>query len=536
MRHRVRMLAHWPAVVLVSFMVMALWGAAFRAPIVHAAESAAQTSAVGSVHDAGPVIPAGGVVAAVADNGGDDDNHDGGPGGSDGDEAEEEGILLTRPDTLTGIWTLRVEDSITVTVVATATTRFDTDELDGYVVGSWLEVKGTRQADGSILAKRIHLDHYEVGELVVRLENAAYSMTLASKYDLLLTSTLLQDANIYLYSTGDEDEPELADKVAREPDVMWAEVNYVNSVPEGDGYKTWGWGGPDEPGAYTGQSAYTQVSLNDVARAFSGAGVTVAVLDTGVYTPHEQFVGRLQLSGLDVVDDDTDASEVGPGLAWGHGTHVTGIIAVIAPQATLLPIRVLDPNGRGNTFLLAYAIEWAVDHGADVINMSLGTEFDSQVLRDVVAQAAGEGVVLVAAAGNSDVTTVQYPAGYPGVIGVTAVDEHNVKAVFANYGAGWVDLAAPGVGIMSTMISADGPGYATWSGTSMSTAFVSGAAAQVEGKTGATVAADSMHDLLVDTGTDIDAANPDYARQIGRLLNVSSALGIGELYLPHAQR
>jgi subtilisin family serine protease len=485
-----------------------------------------------------------------------DDRHGGdeadGPGdhgdGEDDDEGEAEGILQTRPATLEGVWTLLIKDSTVVTVVATASTRFDQEELDSYVPGRWLEVKGARQADGSILAERIRVDDFEVGEVVVRLQDAAYSMTIASEYELTLTSTFLEDAHIYLYRTLDENEPDLAEKIAKDEDagVIWAEVNYVNGVPEGDGYKTWGWGGAAEPGAYTGQTAYRQVGLSAAARAFDGAGVVVAVLDTGVYTPHEQFAGRLLLPSLDVVDDDTDASEVGPGLAWGHGTHVAGIIAAMAPKATLLPVRVLDANGRGNTFLLAYAVEWAVNHGADVINLSLGTEFDSQVLRDVVARAVAQGVVVVAAAGNGagngGVSTIQYPAGYAGVVGVTAVDANNKKATFANFGAGWVDVAAPGVGIMSTMVSSQGAGYATWSGTSMSTAFVSGAAAQVEGGPAAVAVGASLHDLLVATGTNIDAANSaQYAGKIGRLLNVSRALGVAQeggatLYLPQMER
>jgi subtilisin family serine protease len=202
----------------------------------------------------------------------------------------------------------------------------------------------------------------------------------------------------------------------------------------------------------------------------------------------------------------------------------------------ILPVRVLDENGRGNTFLLAYAIEWVVQQpNVKVINLSLGTDFDSKILRDTIANAVEQGIVVVAAAGNSGTSKVQYPAGYHDVVGVTAVDGNSIKADFANFGTEWVDVAAPGVAIMSTMISEQGAGYATWSGTSMATAFVSGAAVLVVEKWNV----ESAHDdallaQLVETGLTLDALNPIYAGQIGRQLDVSAALEVDAalLYVP----
>ncbi|HMN30921.1 MAG TPA: S8 family serine peptidase, partial [Caldilineaceae bacterium] len=143
----------------------------------------------------------------------------------------------------------------------------------------------------------------------------------------------------------------------------------------------------------------------------------------------------------------------------------------------MMPVRVLEPNGRGTTLKLALGIEWAVQNGADVLNISLGTIYYSFLLRDVIRRAEAAGVVVVAAAGNKGQNQIQYPAGYASVIGVTAVDAGNIKASFANFGANWVDLAGPGVGITSTIIGPQGSGYASWSGTSMATPFISGGAA-----------------------------------------------------------
>lgn len=265
----------------------------------------------------------------------------------------------------------------------------------------------------------------------------------------------------------------------------------------------------------------------------------VAVLDTGVDASHPALAGRL-LPGTDLVNEDNvpqDGPEAGeePGLAQGHGTHISGIVTRIAPQSKILPVRVLDVNGRGNIYVLAYAIEWAADHGADVINLSLGSDFDSQVLSDAIADAQQRGVVIVAAAGNDGVATPQYPANFPGVLGVTAVDSGNHKADFANYGDGWIDLAAPGVGITST-VPFSPVLYAAWSGTSMAVPFVTGAAALVKQQQPDAAPAE-VADRLIAAGADLDAANPQYAGQLGRLLDISRAIGVAPvLYLPMVQR
>ncbi|MCC6458149.1 MAG: S8 family serine peptidase [Caldilineaceae bacterium] len=457
-------------------------------------------------------------------------------GGDNGDPRNRkwEGAIISLPvsPTLTGTWIISISKNERLTVTATIDTRFKEKERADFVVGQWIEVKGRRQADGSILAERIRIDDYEAGEIVVRLAEGSTAADIAERYGLT-TTALLTTANIYLFATAEDDEQASVDEVKDDPAVIWAEVNYVQSVPEEDGYKTWGWGGISEPEEYAGQSAFQQVRLKPAGWSYRGEGVVVAVLDTGVYTPHEQFKGKLLLPGLDVISDDDDPSEIGPGLAWGHGTHVAGVIAAMAPAAKILPVRVLDENGRGNTFLLAYAIEWASQQpGVKVINLSLGTEFDSVILRSVIAETMAQGIVIVAAAGNNGSEQIQYPAGYPDVIGVTALDHGMHKATFANFGEGWVDIAAPGVGIMSTMVNEQGPGYATWSGTSMATAFVSGAAVLVMGKmhTEATTPL-GVANQLVATGLELDSLNPDYQGKIGRLLDVSAALDVTDLLM-----
>lgn len=436
----------------------------------------------------------------------------------DGD-AEVEGWLLSRPDDGIGEWQVQKESDKIVTVLVDENTRWN-----GSVppIDIWVKAKGTRQPNGSILASRIRVEDYEENEIVVRLkDNGVLSSTVAARHGFIAVETLLQSGGIYLFrSTNSDSEIEhILDQIKADPDVVWAEPNYEGSAPGGNPFKIWGWGGKD-PSGYQNQFAFEQVHLNPGQQQYTGAGITVAILDTGVALGHDALQGHL-IPGWDMVADDADPQDEGPGFGWGHGTHVAGIVAHIAPDADIMPIRVLNAAGRGNTFTLAYAIEWAVAQHADVINLSLGTQFDSQVLRDVIANAIADGVVIVAAAGNDNRSTPQYPAVYPGVISVSAVDGVNHKGSFANYGP-WIRLSAPGVGITSTITGSLGYGFASWSGTSMATGFVSGAAALVEQKypsSGPT----SIAQRLETTGLNIDAAN---SVDIGPLLNIAAALDL----------
>jgi subtilisin family serine protease len=157
------------------------------------------------------------------------------------------------------------------------------------------------------------------------------------------------------------------------------------------------------------------------------------------------------------------------------------------------------------------------------------------VLHDVIARVDAQGVVLVAAAGNAATDAVQYPAAYDQVLSVTAVDAQGHKADFANYGA-WVGIAAPGVGVTSTMVGPDGSGYASWSGTSMATSFVSGAAALAR-EQAPNDPASAIVQTLIAAAADLDALNPPFADKLGGLLDVGAALDqdahtAQQIYLP----
>lgn len=209
-------------------------------------------------------------------------------------------------------------------------------------------------------------------------------------------------------------------------------------------------------------------------------GVTVAIVDTGIAKNHPDLVSKLSGPGRDFVNNDMDADDDN-----GHGTACAGLagaaidngvgIASVGGNVRLIGVKVLDASGSGTFANLAAGIVWAADQtnlGVKVINLSLGGPTNSSAVADAVAYAWSKGVVLVGSAGGSGNQTPTYPAALPEVIAVAATDQNDHRASFSSYGD-WVDVAAPGVSILTTFGSS---GYQFLSGTSFSAAQVSGLA------------------------------------------------------------
>src|SRR5690348_7113063 len=266
----------------------------------------------------------------------------------------------------------------------------------------------------------------------------------------------------------------------------------------------------NQPGTQLIRLAQTQSTFNT-----AGAGVVVAVIDTGV-DPTNPVLKNLLVSGYDFTRNMTGGSEnsdvstsadlsqaetaevnqrtvavldqrtvaVLDGsqyAAFGHGTMTAGIVHLVAPQAQIMPLKSFTAAGTGYDSDVLRAIYYAVKHGARVLSMSFDYTTSSQELANAIKYANSNGVVSVSSAGNDGQQIVVYPGGLPSVIDVASTSNSDIQSVFTNYGAPPVDLAAPGEGVVTTYPWGT---YAAGWGTSFSAPFVSGTAALMLGKNG----------------------------------------------------
>ncbi|WP_199423569.1 S8 family serine peptidase [Actinotalea solisilvae] len=321
--------------------------------------------------------------------------------------------------------------------------------------------------------------------------------------------------DVVVVPVGDQDAAALAAELEGDPRVAEVAPDHVRAVT------AW----TDDPEL---DVAWPYIDLVRLPRAWdvtTGTGVVVAVLDTGV-APHPDLAGAL-LPGWDAVNGDADATD-----DHGHGTAVAGVAAArgdngigsvgAAWGASVLPVKVLDASGRGTDADVIEGIGWAVDHGADVINLSLGGPGESPFLRDAVRWAVDRGVVVVMASGNSRTGAVEYPAAYAaqidGALAVGAVDDDGTLAPFSSWGDE-VTVVAPGVAIAAPHRAG---GIAYPSGTSFSTPLVSGVAALVEAQARRTPA--QVEAAITSTARDAGprGTDPFYGRGV---LDAAAALG-----------
>ena len=250
--------------------------------------------------------------------------------------------------------------------------------------------------------------------------------------------------------------------------------------------------------------------------------IEIAIVDTGVDLDHPDLRNRL-VKGYNVIDERDDPDDDN-----GHGTHVAGIIASetnnnegiagLTWYNKIMPIKAMGAKGYGTTFDIATGIVWAVDHGADVINLSLGNYQPSKVLEEAVRYAYSKNVVMVSAAGNDGSDQPTYPSAYSEVLSVAAIDYEGKRASFSNHGD-YIDIAAPGVYIPSTYFNKE---YAALSGTSMAAPHVAGLAALIKSANPGLTNTQVIN-IIKKTAIDLGAHGKDTDYGYG-LIDINSAL------------
>jgi len=308
--------------------------------------------------------------------------------------------------------------------------------------------------------------------------------------------------------------------------------------------------------------------------------VIVAIIDSGVYIDHPDLYNNIwtnnnEIPG-DLLDNDnngyiddihgwdfvSDSNNVNPKITTGynytgssHGTFVAGVIAAegnnktgiagISWHSKIMPLRVLDSSGAGNAENLIAAINYAMDNGAQIVNFSLSSYFYDEGLDKALANAYNNGLIIVASAGNESPTEPGVDAGYNlnffhfypvcldgednNILGVAAVNENDVKSFFSNFGSDCVDLSAPGekfygLGFYNALIP-DFRKYfiSDWSGTSVATPIVSGAAALVK-SVNPRLTPKEVYDLMIATGDDLNLKNPKHQGDLGSRINLKKLL------------
>ncbi|MCM3124184.1 MULTISPECIES: S8 family serine peptidase [unclassified Mesobacillus] len=313
---------------------------------------------------------------------------------------------------------------------------------------------------------------FESRELIIKFNS---NITSEEKQKILQSVNVkelsnLKLGNLTLVSTDTEDElTTIAKNLLRYKQVEYVEPNYklgATFTPGDPGYsKQWYLNKIQIPKAW------------DISRGASN--VTVAVIDGGVQTSHPDLKGKM----VSPIDITTGRSTI---TGEPHGTHVAGIIAAtinktgiagIAPNVKIMPVNVFKGE-TANVDDVVKGIKYAVDHNADILNLSLGSRSYSYALEHAVKYASSKGVMVIAAAGNERTYISTYPAAIPSVLAVSATDKNDKITGFSNYGS-YIDIAAPGLDIFSTI---SGSSYTNMSGTSMASPVVSGVSALILSK------------------------------------------------------
>lgn len=352
---------------------------------------------------------------------------------------------------------------------------------------------------------------YAAGELIVTFEEEAPARAVESLDEEAggevegnlpaIDARLLGFPGVKGERSGDVREEELArikQELQRNPAVQSVDYNYLRTPS----YT------PDDP-RFGQQWGFITPRFEDAWGRTRGQGIRIAVIDSGASVRHPDLRDKIALT-RDFKNNDRTVEDLA-----GHGTHVAGTVAAATNNATgvaggcpacrLVIAKVFDPRG-GYDFAIARGITWSADHDAKVINCSFTGPGESRALKNSIDRAARRGAVVVAAAGNGDTSKRKYPAAYPRVIAVAATNQDDRRAPFSNFGS-WVDVAAPGVNVLSTVPG----GYDRFNGTSVAAPHVSALAGLLAAQGRGPKA---IRDRILRTALDLgpDGRDPYYGR------------------------
>ncbi len=350
--------------------------------------------------------------------------------------------------------------------------------------------------NGSKIAKRI-LKDLEHAHVVAQLQ---FEATYLLQYDT---------------SINEYDE---AASLAAQRGVEYAHPNFVTDSSHGvQGSRPIG--DPPGSGDYKGQPAEEMLDLDRVHPVATGDGVRIGIIDGGINFDHPLF-DSMTFEGYDFVDEDDYAFDEPGGEISGHGTFVAGVLHLVAPDAELVPYRVVDACGHGNGFNMALAIERAVTDGCQLINLSIVLTGRHWAVRDAILYAEEQNVVVVVAAGNDSSGVDSYPAAERGALAVAAIDENYVLADFSNYGMN-IDVCAPGVDLYSAYTDTI---FAWWSGTSFAAPCVTGQLALLA-DIYPLITVEDFYTIIADNCIDLDPYNPGFEDSLGYgMINTYRAL------------
>ncbi len=327
-------------------------------------------------------------------------------------------------------------------------------------------------------------------ELVIEVTDGGSIGPLLQRYGGLLEDSIPEyEAYLVIYPTPAAAQAALTQMLSdqpRDPNLDTAEFHNRLEDPEGVGMTVPILDRTAGPPQFRNQIAGQTVRAAVAQQSYRGKGVVVAVVDSGIELDHPEIKSQILLSlarnfapgtrgafpDPDGIDNDGDGSI---DEALHHGTEVAGLVSLLAPEARIVPIRVLDEDGRGTTFAIAKGILWATEIGADVINLSFGSANNNSLISKSIRRADQSGIVIVTASGNRNLGVVDFPCSDSRTICVAAVDNNKVKTSFSSYG-NRVDLSAPGLQPLSLFNTNE---YANWDGTSFAVPMVSGAAALI---------------------------------------------------------